>query len=122
MTACCGPLCRTSAPWRRRGEVSGGACQQYRTMGPSAVSFPIPSRTMCGFSAAPTEDTLVKHPLLATIFAAAIALPAYSADYTIMAPAAPGGGWDQTARSLQTVMQKEGISGNVQVQNVPGAG
>ncbi len=65
---------------------------------------------------------IVKHTLLATIFAAAVALPAYAADYTIMAPAAPGGGWDQTARSLQTVMQKEGISGNVQVQNVPGAG
>ncbi|WP_432443583.1 Bug family tripartite tricarboxylate transporter substrate binding protein [Rhizobium grahamii] len=77
---------------------------------------------MRGFSVAPTEDTLVKHTLLTTIFAAAVALPAYAADYTIMAPAAPGGGWDQTARSLQTVMQKEGISGNVQVQNVPGAG
>lgn len=77
---------------------------------------------MCGFLAAPTEDTLLKHTLLATIFAAAIGLPVYAADYTIMAPAAPGGGWDQTARSLQTVMQKEGISGNVQVQNVPGAG
>lgn len=77
---------------------------------------------MRGVSAAPTEGTLVKHTLLATIFAAAVALPAYAADYTIMAPAAPGGGWDQTARSLQSVMQKEGISGNVQVQNVPGAG
>ncbi len=39
-----------------------------------------------------------------------------------MAPAAPGGGWDQTARSLQTAMQQEKISGNVQVMNVPGAG
>ena len=57
---------------------------------PSAVSFPIPSRTTRGFSAVPTEDTLVKHTLLATIFAAAVALPAYAADYTIMAPAAPG--------------------------------
>ncbi|MCF6369132.1 Bug family tripartite tricarboxylate transporter substrate binding protein [Rhizobium halophilum] len=59
---------------------------------------------------------------LASILAGAIALPAYSADYTIMAPAAPGGGWDQTARSLQTALQEEGISGNVQVVNVPGAG
>ena len=39
-----------------------------------------------------------------------------------MAPAAPGGGWDQTARTMQTVLQEEGISGNVQVTNVPGAG
>ena len=47
---------------------------------------------------------------------------AFAADYKIMAPAAPGGGWDQTARSMQTALQDEGISGNVQVTNVPGAG
>jgi putative tricarboxylic transport membrane protein len=40
----------------------------------------------------------------------------------IMAPASPGGGWDQTARTMQEVMGAEGIGGNVQVQNVPGAG
>ena len=50
------------------------------------------------------------------------ALPAAAADYTIMAPAAPGGGWDQTARTMQNVMREEGIGGNVQVVNVPGAG
>jgi putative tricarboxylic transport membrane protein len=64
----------------------------------------------------------LKHFFLASILAGALALPAYAADYTIMAPAAPGGGWDQTARSLQTAMQQEKISGNVQVMNVPGAG
>ncbi|MBD9541602.1 tripartite tricarboxylate transporter substrate binding protein [Ensifer sp. ENS04] len=64
----------------------------------------------------------MKHIFLATILAGAMSLPAVAADYTIIAPANPGGGWDQTARSLQTVMQQEGISGNVQVQNVPGAG
>lgn len=64
----------------------------------------------------------MKHFILASFLAGAIALPAVAADYTIMAPAAPGGGWDQTARSLQQVLQAEGISGNVQVVNVPGAG
>ncbi|QRY65464.1 tripartite tricarboxylate transporter substrate binding protein (plasmid) [Ensifer sp. PDNC004] len=64
----------------------------------------------------------MKHIFLATILAGAMSLPAVAADYTIIAPANPGGGWDQTARSLQTVLQQEGISGNVQVQNVPGAG
>lgn len=64
----------------------------------------------------------MKHTFIATLLAAAMALPAYAADYTIIAPAAPGGGWDQTARSLQTVLQQEGISKSVQVQNVPGAG
>jgi putative tricarboxylic transport membrane protein len=60
--------------------------------------------------------------MLASILAGALALPAYAADYSIMAPAAPGGGWDQTARSLQTALQKEKISSRVQVMNVPGAG
>jgi putative tricarboxylic transport membrane protein len=40
----------------------------------------------------------------------------------IMAPAAPGGGWDQTSRSAQTVLQDNKIAGGVQVFNVPGAG
>jgi putative tricarboxylic transport membrane protein len=39
----------------------------------------------------------------------------------IMAPAAPGGGWDQTARAMQTALAKTGGQ-NVQVYNVPGAG
>jgi putative tricarboxylic transport membrane protein len=60
--------------------------------------------------------------LLAALISGAMAVPAFAADYTIMAPAAPGGGWDQTARSMQEALQSEGISGNVQVTNVPGAG
>jgi putative tricarboxylic transport membrane protein len=64
----------------------------------------------------------VKKFILAALAAGAIALPAHAADYKILAPAAPGGGWDQTARSMQAALQDEGISGNVQVTNVPGAG
>ncbi len=63
----------------------------------------------------------MKHLVLASLFAGALALPA-AADYTIIAPANPGGGWDQTARTMQQVMQEEGISPSAQVQNVPGAG
>lgn len=41
----------------------------------------------------------------------------------LMAPAAPGGGWDQTTRAVQEVLEQEGIvSGIVEVINVPGAG
>lgn len=53
---------------------------------------------------------------------AALSGSALAADYKIMAPAAPGGGWDQTARSMQAALQDEKISGSVQVVNVPGAG
>jgi len=60
--------------------------------------------------------------LLAALVSSVISIPAFAADYPIMAPAAPGGGWDQTARTMQEALQAEGISGNVQVTNVPGAG
>ncbi|MBO8142206.1 MAG: tripartite tricarboxylate transporter substrate binding protein [Firmicutes bacterium] len=41
----------------------------------------------------------------------------------IMAPASPGGGWDQTARFAQAVFRETGIiPGSVEVFNVPGAG
>ena len=64
----------------------------------------------------------MKRFVLATVLASAMALPAMAADYKIMAPAAPGGGWDQTARSMQSALQDEKISSSVQVTNVPGAG
>src|SRR6266508_2594027 len=41
----------------------------------------------------------------------------------IIAPAAPGGGWDQTSRTAQQAMEKSGlVRRNVEVINVPGAG
>ena len=64
----------------------------------------------------------MKHALLGAALAAALAAPAFAQDYTIMAPANPGGGWDATARSMQEVMQAEGIAASVEVINVGGAG
>lgn len=40
----------------------------------------------------------------------------------IMAPAAPGGGWDTTSREIQTVLQGGIIDQSVEVFNVEGAG
>lgn len=40
---------------------------------------------------------------------------------TVVAPAAPGGGWDAFGREGQQSMRANGISGNVQVVNIPGA-
>ena len=49
--------------------------------------------------------------------------PAFALDdLRIVAPAKPGGGWDQTARSLQEVMQAAGTAKAVTVENVAGAG
>jgi putative tricarboxylic transport membrane protein len=67
--------------------------------------------------------------MLKPLFAAALCagliaapLAASATDYKILAPAAPGGGWDQTARSMQAALQDEKIADSVQVNNVPGAG
>jgi putative tricarboxylic transport membrane protein len=70
-----------------------------------------------------------------TRFAAAAALASFAAagaatavraqsfeSLYVMAPANPGGGWDQTARSIQESMQASGVAGSVQVENVGGAG
>ncbi|GAB3650327.1 tripartite tricarboxylate transporter substrate binding protein [Zhihengliuella somnathii] len=40
----------------------------------------------------------------------------------LMAPASPGGGWDGFAREALQAIKSDGISNNVQVVNVPGAG
>lgn len=39
----------------------------------------------------------------------------------LLAPAAPGSGWDQTARAMQDALQTGRIAGSVSVTNVPGA-
>lgn len=40
----------------------------------------------------------------------------------IIAPASPGGGWDQHARTLQQVLQNQKLASGIQVANIPGAG
>ncbi len=59
----------------------------------------------------------------AGLLAAALAGPALAqGELRIMAPAGPGGGWDQTARAMQQAMVAAGAAKSVQVTNVPGAG
>lgn len=76
----------------------------------------------------------LRMPLLAFAAAAAVTLGAGQTsaqqqtstpllqELQIMAPAAPGGGWDGTARAVQQALQQEGIVPTVEVTNVPGAG
>jgi putative tricarboxylic transport membrane protein len=60
----------------------------------------------------------------AALGALAFAAPASAeiGQLTLIAPANPGGGWDQTARVMQTVLQNEELASRVQVKNIPGAG
>ena len=58
---------------------------------------------------------------------AALALSGRSAEaeikgLEIVAPASPGGGWDQTARAMQSALQTAGLASGVQVINISGAG
>lgn len=43
-------------------------------------------------------------------------------DLSIMAPADPGGGWDSTARAMQSALEAEVVDVGVEVYNVGGAG
>jgi putative tricarboxylic transport membrane protein len=54
---------------------------------------------------------------LATIATAAPAIE----QLRLIAPAAPGGGWDQTARVMQQTLQRAGIVHIAPVENIPGA-
>jgi putative tricarboxylic transport membrane protein len=64
---------------------------------------------------------------MAMAFGASLALATLPAQaqvegLEIVAPASPGGGWDQTARAMQAALEEEGLASGVQVQNISGAG
>jgi putative tricarboxylic transport membrane protein len=65
---------------------------------------------------------LWRSAIAAAAFAGLVTSAAAQMELKIMAPAAPGGGWDQTARSMQQALTQSGIAKSVQVTNVPGAG
>ncbi len=59
--------------------------------------------------------------LIPVVLLATVTLHGASSQLTIIAPAAPGGGWDQTARAIQRVLAEVEPDTSVQVDNVPGA-
>jgi len=66
---------------------------------------------------------LASFVLVLGLIAPALAQGAVPNSLRIMAPASPGGGWDQTARYAQMVFRDARIiPGTVEVFNVPGAG
>ena len=62
-------------------------------------------------------------PMRSLLAAMLVLVPGLSVaqSLVITAPAAPGGGWDQTARAMQRVLAAIEPGVNVQVENVPGA-
>jgi putative tricarboxylic transport membrane protein len=72
-------------------------------------------------TAAPADETAAEATAPAEEEAAAGESAYPTEPINIMAPAAPGGGWDQTARAMQTALAAT-TGQNVQVYNVAGAG
>ena len=62
-------------------------------------------------------------PMRSLLAVMLVLVPGFSAaqSLVITAPAAPGGGWDQTARAMQRALAEIEPGSNVQVENVPGA-
>lgn len=67
--------------------------------------------------------TLLKRGSVAALALAGMTSVAFAQmELKLMAPAAPGGGWDGTARSMQQALTASGLAKSVQVANVTGAG
>ena len=68
---------------------------------------------------------LLRSTVLTTVVVLAAVVPSDAQptyeQLRIVAPAAPGGGWDQTARVMQQVLQETGLARTAPVENVPGA-
>ena len=60
--------------------------------------------------------------LMAGALAFAVPVQAEITGLDIIAPANPGGGWDQTARAMQAALQADRLASGVQVENIGGAG
>ena len=60
--------------------------------------------------------------MLAGAMAFALSAQAEIKSLDIIAPANPGGGWDQTARAIQAALQADELASGVKVENIGGAG
>ena len=68
------------------------------------------------------RKSLWRVALAAAAVAGFVTSAAAQMELKIMAPAAPGGGWDQTARSMQQALTQSGLAKGIQVINLPGSG
>jgi putative tricarboxylic transport membrane protein len=65
---------------------------------------------------------LLSGAVLSAIAVTPVPGAAQTRNLELIAPASAGGGWDQTARAMQAVLQQAGLASSVQVQNIAGAG
>lgn len=88
----------------------------------AAIAVVVSACSSGGGSAEPSSVE-ASAPASAAASASVAALDYPTGDLSIMAPAAPGGGWDSTARALQKAIEDDALTTNsVEVYNVEGAG
>lgn len=99
---------------------AGGIRRSFAVL--SAIAVVVAACSSGGGSAQPSlADASAPATAVAVSPSAALAYP--TGDLSIMAPAAPGGGWDSTARALQKAIEDDALTTNsVEVYNVEGAG
>src|SRR6185312_6820740 len=102
------------APSRGRArDVVQKPALNRRTL-PGGISMSLSARSVC-------RGLLVAGAALLTV-PCLISAASAQMELKIIAPAAPGGGWDQTARSMQQALIAEKLVKSAQVINVAGAG
>lgn len=87
------------------------------TVGPSALTALLLTLTACGGSTTADDDAPANGGTSGSDTSEFEALSRLD----IVAPAAPGSGWDQTARAMAEALQAESLAETVTVTNVPGA-
>lgn len=78
-----------------------------------------------GFSMLKRRGLLKSGLAVALVGALMGSMPAFAQDVPqlqMFVPAAPGGGWDQTARTMEQVLRQENLISGAQITNVGGAG
>ena len=87
--------------------TNGGAGRVQQLLASLVVAVLLSPVGVAGVAAAQSHLTAEQQPALPSL--------------TIIAPAAPGGGWDQLAREMQREIERQALAAMVQVENVPGA-
>jgi putative tricarboxylic transport membrane protein len=87
---------------------------------------PEAARALIDFLASPSVSPTIEKYGLDPMAASRKSVAAHAGEPSfqqlrLVAPAAPGGGWDQTARVMQQVLQRAGLVRTAPVENIPGA-
>ena len=110
-----------ATPTAKPAEATKPAASPAAVASPGAAASPSPSPAA---SPSPSPSPAAAAPAAPAAAAGPVTVAGFpSRGLRILAPAAPGGGWDGTSRAVQQVLQDERIAAQpIEVFNRPGAG